>query len=277
MKADLVKNLSVCIVIRNEEIFIDRCLSSLGELADEILVVHDGECTDASLEICKNYKAKIFVRKFLGNAEPHRAWIYEKAESEWILQLDADEFLSDELRQAIPKLVKDKMATCYELLCPYWNGKQYVTKNWPWIKRLFRKSSIKYLAIPHEEVKAQGKIIRLPLCIHHQPNHDNFSWQSFVTKHRRTAKVHARFFLEDKKNWEKFPAGDQSLLPHYYVLAKHDLLVAPFIFVYHMAASLAYGAIWEGFYGWRNAFLFSLYYLVMAYEIRSLKKNVQNI
>src|SRR5258708_3925434 len=82
---------------------------------------------------------QIFVRKHVGEAEPHRAWLYSKVKTAWILQLDADEFLSPNLLKKIPQLTKNTANACYEFIWPFWNGRKYITKNWPWRKALFQK------------------------------------------------------------------------------------------------------------------------------------------
>lgn len=84
--------ISTCIVLRNEEKVIERCLQSVKLISAEIIVVHDGPCTDNSLVIAKKYQAKIFQEKYIGEAEFHRPLTYTKAQGDWILQIDADEF-----------------------------------------------------------------------------------------------------------------------------------------------------------------------------------------
>src|ERR1700739_188285 len=90
---------SAYMVIFNEEKVIERALKSIYQVVDEIVVVYDGPCRDNSLKICQKFGAKIFVRKHSGEAEPHRPFSFEKAKNNWILQLDADEYLSPALQK----------------------------------------------------------------------------------------------------------------------------------------------------------------------------------
>lgn len=99
-----MKKLSVVLAVRDEEKNIGRCLESVKEIANEIVVV-DEYSTDKTVEIAKKYKAKVYE-------EPHRNIFHitkqkalEKAEGDWILQLDADERVTDELAKEIREVI----------------------------------------------------------------------------------------------------------------------------------------------------------------------------
>jgi Glycosyltransferases involved in cell wall biogenesis len=61
--------ISACIVVYNEEKVIKRCLDSIKNVVDEIILVHDGPCKDRTLEIAKRYTNKIFIRPHVGMME----------------------------------------------------------------------------------------------------------------------------------------------------------------------------------------------------------------
>ena len=77
-------------------------------MVDEIVLVHDGECEDRTLEIAGRYGCRVFVRPLVGHAEVATVFAYEQAQGEWILTLDADEYLSEPLRQKLRTLVTDE-------------------------------------------------------------------------------------------------------------------------------------------------------------------------
>lgn len=98
--------LSVALAVRNEEENIARCLNSIKEIADEIIVV-DENSTDKTREIAEKLGAKVYQ-------EPHHDIFHitkqkalNMAKYEWILQLDADEVVTPKLAEEIDKLVKD--------------------------------------------------------------------------------------------------------------------------------------------------------------------------
>ena len=91
--------LSVVIITYNEEKNIARCLDSVKDIADEIVVL-DSFSTDKTREICEAKGAKFYQHAFDGHIQQkNRAITY--ASSPYILSLDADEALDDTLRRSI--------------------------------------------------------------------------------------------------------------------------------------------------------------------------------
>lgn len=94
--------LSVVIITFNEEQNIARCLDSVKDLADDIVVV-DSFSTDNTVNLCKSYGAKVFSLPFEGYVnQKNKADQY--AASDYILSLDADEVLSETLIQSIKQV-----------------------------------------------------------------------------------------------------------------------------------------------------------------------------
>jgi glycosyltransferase involved in cell wall biosynthesis len=106
-----IMQLSVVIITHNEEANIARTLQSVQPLvADgngEVIVVDSGS-TDRTVEIAKSFSAKVFVEQWKGYAAQKNSAI-DKARGDWILSLDADEELSDDLAQHLARSAgKDK-------------------------------------------------------------------------------------------------------------------------------------------------------------------------
>jgi glycosyltransferase involved in cell wall biosynthesis len=97
--------LSVVIISYNEELNIGRCLRSVASIADEILIVDSGS-TDTTCAIAQQFGARIVQKNFEGYSN-QKNFANECATFNWVLSLDADEVLSNELVQAI-KIVKSK-------------------------------------------------------------------------------------------------------------------------------------------------------------------------
>jgi glycosyltransferase involved in cell wall biosynthesis len=91
--------LSVSIIAKNEANNLRRCLSSLHGIASEIVVVHN-DCTDTTVEVAKSFGAKCFDHDWRGHVEQKNIAL-SKCSNQWILCLDADEALSDRLRDSI--------------------------------------------------------------------------------------------------------------------------------------------------------------------------------
>ncbi|MGY8916890.1 MAG: glycosyltransferase family 2 protein, partial [Flavobacteriales bacterium] len=97
--------ISAVIITYNEERIIARSIDSLKRVADEVVVI-DSFSTDRTVEICNEKGAVVFQNKFDGyRAQKHFAT--NKARYQWILSVDADEVLSDELVDSLLQLRKN--------------------------------------------------------------------------------------------------------------------------------------------------------------------------
>jgi glycosyltransferase involved in cell wall biosynthesis len=94
-----MNKLSVVIITFNEEDRLAEALKSCIGIADEIVVL-DSFSTDNTCEIAARYNAKIYKQEFIDYGSQKNAAL-DKAENEWILNLDADERVSDRLKQEI--------------------------------------------------------------------------------------------------------------------------------------------------------------------------------
>ncbi len=91
--------ISVVIITLNEERDIKRCLDSVQSIADEIVVV-DSFSTDKTKEICESYSVKFIENRFEGHIQ-QKNFAKNQAKYDYVLSLDADEALSEELIASI--------------------------------------------------------------------------------------------------------------------------------------------------------------------------------
>ncbi|PJZ68187.1 glycosyl transferase [Leptospira perolatii] len=100
-----LKKLSVAIITYNEEKNIGDCIRSCRDIADEIVVL-DSLSTDSTKEICTSFPEVVFAsQKFRGHVEQKNDAI-RLCKNEWILSLDADERLSEELNESLRKFLE---------------------------------------------------------------------------------------------------------------------------------------------------------------------------
>jgi len=224
-------SVSACLVVRNEEAVIERCLQSLSGVVDEIVLVHDGECEDATLEIAARHGCRIYVRPLTGHAEATTIFAFEQARGEWIVSLDADEYLGEGLRAALRELVADEQVNGYELLWRMWDGWRYITERGPYKLALFRRACVHVLGIHHSAERVDPPVRRIELQLEHRPTYNNFALRTVLTKWRRSAKIHAEQLLMDfdevpKFNWD---AGADWPLQRRVLNALSPLLFLPYV------------------------------------------------
>jgi glycosyltransferase involved in cell wall biosynthesis len=106
-----MQKISAVIITFNEEIFIEKCLQSVEGIADEIIVV-DSFSTDSTEEICKKFNVRFEKNSFIGFRD-QKNYAISLATNQYILSVDADEALSDQLRESIIKLKQNISADGY--------------------------------------------------------------------------------------------------------------------------------------------------------------------
>ncbi|MCC6233294.1 MAG: glycosyltransferase [Verrucomicrobiales bacterium] len=101
--------LSVCLIVRNEERFIERCLASIKPLAHQIVVVDTGS-TDRTVEIAQSFGAEIHTFEWCDDFSAARNVALAHATGDWVLSLDADEELPpEEHARLVAAMNKDRV------------------------------------------------------------------------------------------------------------------------------------------------------------------------
>lgn len=179
--------LSVVIITFNEEKNIARCLESIQGIADDIVVV-DSFSTDKTENICKQFNANFTQHKWEGYSGT-KNFANAQAKFDWILSLDADEALSEELKKSILEQKKsDKLCTCKFNRVTNYCGSWIRHGGWyPDTKiRIFDRTITKWLGIIHEELSFSKQVDIIHLkgdCLHysyysieqHYKQADNFT------------------------------------------------------------------------------------------------------
>lgn len=148
------KLISVCIITKNEENNIERCLKSIKSIADEIIVVDTGS-TDKTIEISQKFTDKIYRFEWQDDFSAARNYALEQASGEFILSIDADEYLDNpnSLINAIKQAKSDTGGWLVNVISDYKNqygqSERIVTS----LLRLFRNHpKIKFKGTIHEQV-----------------------------------------------------------------------------------------------------------------------------
>lgn len=161
-------SISVAIAIHNEEKNLTRFLNNIYDFADEIIVV-DGESTDNSVEILKNYDKNKKI-KIIHTSNPpmfhiNKQKALDKCTSDWILQLDADEIIPENLKNEIFGVIKKPQSVAYWmprlnyfLGFPLTKGGQYPD----YTLRFYKNGSVFYpCKNVHEQVELNPTLLKL--------------------------------------------------------------------------------------------------------------------
>lgn len=169
------QRLSVIIICRNEADRIRHCLQSVHPIADEIVVLDSGS-TDNTVEICRQFTDNVYVTDWPGYG-PQKQRALEYASGDWVLSLDADEHLTDELQHNIAQLLEKPIACAaywipslpriYGRIVRHGRFRKYVL-------RLFRREGARFTnsAVHEHIVPAKGKVCRLRAPLIHETFRD---------------------------------------------------------------------------------------------------------
>jgi glycosyltransferase involved in cell wall biosynthesis len=203
---------SACVVAHHEEAVIGRCLASVAPVSDEIVLVHDGPCEDRTVEIAASLGARVFVRPRSGNPEAHTVFAYEQARGEWLLSLDADEFLSEELAAVIPRLIDDPAFAGRRFRWPMWDGERYFAFAGPKLA-LFRRDRVSLVGHLQSSEHVRGRVGDRDEILHHQPPYNNFTIRSALTKYRRWCRIQAGELVRPFAELPRFNDGGPQRWP----------------------------------------------------------------
>ena len=152
-------NLSVVIITKNEAANIERCLLSLIDVSDEIVVV-DSFSTDDTKAICLKHNCNFHEREFIDYSNA-KNYGNDQTSGDWILSMDADEELSETLKASILK-VKDSPEDVTYLFNRLTNYCGSWIKHCGWYPdaktRLWKKGSAKWEGTIHEKLVSQSPV-----------------------------------------------------------------------------------------------------------------------
>ncbi len=170
------KKLSLCMIVKNEEKNIARCLNSVKGVVDEIIVVDTGS-TDNTVSIAKEMGAEVHYFEWIDDFAAARNYSIEKSTGDWILILDADEELAPESQDKIRSLLIDiDSDICFQVRIKSLDVQDNImVKNY--MIRMFNKSPrIRYKGRVHEFINMNS--INLSdeyiYIIHHGYKDSNF-------------------------------------------------------------------------------------------------------
>lgn len=244
---------SVVVLTKNEQEKIRDCLLSVKAWADEIVVVDD-ESSDNTVSITREFTDRVLVRK-MDIEGRHRNWAYSQVGNDWVLSLDADERVTEELKREIELVLKEPKD---------FNGFTIPRKNFigqTWVKssgwypspqlKLFRKDKFRY-----EEVGVHPRAFMSEPCGHLKSNIIHYSYkdiEDFISKLNRQTTLEA-------EKW--YRQGKPMRLGHF-LWRSLDRFMRSFI---------GKKGFKDGFWGFVVAFHASLYQFLSYLKYREIKR-----
>ncbi len=170
-----MSKLTVLTLVPNAGDRLPKCLESV-HWADEVFCVVDPRTTEGSDEVARQFTSRVVVHEYV-NAAAQRNWALPQIETEWTLVLDADEWVSGELRDRIQAIIENgSSADGYDIRrLSYFFGKLILHCGWhhDYNLRLFRTAKGRYLdKRVHSKVVVEGSTGRIEEPMHHDTYRD---------------------------------------------------------------------------------------------------------
>lgn len=204
--------ISLCMIVKNEERILARCLDTVADLVDEIIIVDTGS-TDSTKEIAARYTGKIYDFEWVDDFSAARNFAFSKANMEYIYSADADEVLSEENRQRF-RILKETLLPEIELVqMKYGNQLQFGTVynyDEEYRPKLFkRKRDFVWEEPIHEAVRLEPVIYDSDIVITHMPqqSHAKRDLRNFNKQVQAGRRLSRR--LHEMYARELFVAGDE--------------------------------------------------------------------
>lgn len=203
--------ISLCMIVKNEEDVLARCLDSLEGLMDEIIIVDTGS-TDRTKEIAARYTDKIYDFEWIDDFSAARNFAFSKATKEYIYSADADEVLSEENRERF-RVMKQALIPEIEIVqMKYGNQLHFGTVynfDEEYRPKLFKRlREFQWIEAIHETVRLDPVVYDSDIVITHRPhaNHAKRDLNNFDRQIKQGNRLSPR--LQEMYARELYLAGD---------------------------------------------------------------------
>lgn len=165
-----MKTISLCMIVKNEEEVLSRCLDSVSGLVDEIIIVDTGS-QDSTKSVAQKYTAKVFDFEWIDDFSAARNYSFSKAEMDYCMWLDADDILTSENQKKF-KMLKESLDGSADVVMMKYdvsfdeNGKS--TFSYYRERLLKRAGNFLWQGAVHEVIAPAGKILYSDVAVSHK-------------------------------------------------------------------------------------------------------------
>ncbi|MCL2017435.1 MAG: glycosyltransferase family 2 protein [Alphaproteobacteria bacterium] len=165
-----MQTISLCMIVKDEEKAIGRCLDCVKDIVDEIVIIDTGS-TDKTVEIVSKYTDKVYHFEWIDDFAAARNFSFSKATKDYVMWLDADDCLTEENRKKLLELKRTLNPEIDTVMCVYdiafdANGKPTFSYNRERIMK--RCESAVWHGAVHECINPFGKVITSDFAVHHR-------------------------------------------------------------------------------------------------------------
>lgn len=161
--------ISLCMIVKNEESILGRCLESVKDFADEIIIVDTGS-TDKTKEVATRYGAKLYDFEWCDDFGKARNFSFSKATKDFIFWLDADDYITEENLQKMWEL-KEELTLAIDTVTMHYSLVRDTNGNTTYSLRRNRlvKRSLGFLwrGRIHEYLEVFGRTMHSDISIYH--------------------------------------------------------------------------------------------------------------
>ncbi len=192
-------SISVCMIVKNEEAVLARCLDSLTGIADEIVIVDTGS-TDRTKEIAALYTSRIYDFTWVHDFAAARNFAFSKATKEYIYSADADEILEEKDREKFLQLKQVLLPEIEIVEMIYVNPEDcnmvYNFAREPRPKLFKRLREFRWIDPIHETVALAPLVYSSDIEIMHRPQslHSARDFQAFERELNKTGRLSERLY-----------------------------------------------------------------------------------
>ncbi|TYS63754.1 glycosyltransferase [Bacillus infantis] len=156
--------ISACLIAKNEEIYIERCIGSFASIIDEFILVDTGS-TDNTVKVAETLGAKVYFYQWTDDFSAARNFALSKAKGDWIIFLDADEYFRIDDEKKLVKILNNihdtKVEALSTTLVNYDEDNLIQQSTLPVIRVFRRKQGLCFTGVIHENLRSENGQINL--------------------------------------------------------------------------------------------------------------------
>lgn len=162
--------ISLCMIVKNEEKVLERCLNCVKDIVDEIIIVDTGS-EDQTKEIAKKFTDKVYDFEWIDDFSAARNYAFQQATMDYILWLDADDVLMEEDQEKLKKLKEtltqdvDAVSMLYHIAFDQYNNPTFSFRRYRLVKR---SRNFVWKGAVHEYLEVGGKIFDSDVAVTHK-------------------------------------------------------------------------------------------------------------